>query len=91
MNKNDIAKSLTRVLSSKKEADKVVDMVFGEMAKALRNKEHVVITGFGSFNPFVTRAKSGRNPKTGEKVLIDPKDKVRFKQSKDLFLTKEEE
>jgi len=91
MNKNDIAKSLTKILSSKKEADKTVDMVFGLIVQALKNNEHVVITGFGSFDPFVTRAKSGRNPKTGEKVLIEPKNKVRFKQSKDLFLTKEEE
>ena len=91
MNKNDIAKSLTKILSSKKEADKAVDAVFDEIAKSLRNNEHVVITGFGSFDPFITRAKSGRNPKTGEKVLIEPKSKVRFKQSKDLFLTKNEE
>ena len=91
MNKNDIAKSLTKLLSSKKESDKAVDAVFDEVVNALRNNEHVVITGFGSFSPFVTRAKNVRNPKTGEKILIAPKNKVRFKQAKDLFLTKEEE
>lgn len=85
MTKNDIAKSLAKILSSKKEADAAVNMVFDEMAEALRNGEKVVITGFGSFNMFITQTKKGRNPKTGETLLISPMKKIRFKQSKDFF------
>lgn len=85
MNKNDIAKSLTSLLSSKKEADAVVDKVFEEMSKSLKNGEKVVITGFGSFNMFVTQTKNGRNPKTGEKLMIPPMKKIRFKSAKDFF------
>jgi len=85
MNKNDIAKALSNVLSSKKEADAAVQKVFEEISAALKNGEKVVITGFGSFNMFVTETKKGRNPKTGEKLLIAPMKKIRFKQSKEFF------
>lgn len=85
MTKNDIAKALAAILSSKKEADAAVDKVFEEMSAALKNGDKVVITGFGSFNMFVTKTKKGRNPKTGESLLIAPMKKIRFKQSKDFF------
>ncbi|MCL2144414.1 MAG: integration host factor subunit beta [Endomicrobia bacterium] len=85
MNKNDIANSLASLLSSKKEAEAAVDRVFEEISKALRSGEKAVITGFGSFNMFVTQTKNGRNPKTGEKLLIPPMKKVKFKLSKDFF------
>ncbi|MDR2425884.1 MAG: integration host factor subunit beta [Endomicrobium sp.] len=85
MNKNDIANALVSLLSSKKEAMSVVDRVFKEMSNALRNGEKVVITGFGSFKMTVTQTKKGRNPKTGEKLLIAPMKKVKFKQTKEFF------
>ncbi|MDR0978231.1 MAG: HU family DNA-binding protein [Endomicrobium sp.] len=85
MTKNDIALALSKILSSKKEADSVVDKIFKEIAAALKNSEKVVITGFGSFNTFETKTKSGRNPNTGEKLLIAPMKKIRFKQSKNFF------
>jgi nucleoid DNA-binding protein len=85
MNKNDIAQILSTVLGSKKEAACAVDKVFDEISAALKNGEKVVITGFGSFNSFVTKTKKGRNPKTGQTLLIAPMKKIRFKLSKDFF------
>lgn len=85
MTKNDIAKSLSQILSSKKEADDVVNKVFFEIASALKDGQKVVITGFGSFNMVITRPKHGRNPKTGQKLLISPMKKIRFKPAKDFF------
>lgn len=85
MNKKDIANALASLLSSKKEAEAAVDKVFEEMSNALKNGEKVVITGFGSFNMFITQTKNGRNPKTGEKLMIPPMKKVRFKLAKDFF------
>ncbi|MDR3113173.1 MAG: HU family DNA-binding protein [Endomicrobium sp.] len=85
MNKNDLSKKLSKILTSKKEAEDAVDEVFKEISDALKNGEKVVITGFGSFNSFTTQTKKGRNPKTGEPLLIAPMKKIRFKQSKDFF------
>jgi nucleoid DNA-binding protein len=83
--KNDIATALSKILSSKKEADAAVNKVFEEIINALKNSEKVVITGFGSFNVFETKTKNGRNPKTGEKLVIAPMKKIKFKLSKDFF------
>jgi nucleoid DNA-binding protein len=80
--KNDIAVALSKILSSKKEADVVVNKVFEEIINALKNSEKVVITRFGSFKAFETRIKNGRNPKTGERLVIAPMKKIRFKLSK---------
>jgi len=88
MNKNDLAKKLSKILTSKKEADAATDKIFEEIASALRNEEKVIITGFGSFNVFTTKSKKGRNPKTGESIILSPMKKIRFKQSKDFFNAK---
>jgi nucleoid DNA-binding protein len=85
MTKNDIVIALSKVLYSKKEANILVNKIFEEISLALKSGEKVIITGFGSFNMFETKAKRGRNPKTGEKLLIAPLKKIRFKQSKDFF------
>ncbi|MDR2676857.1 MAG: integration host factor subunit beta [Endomicrobium sp.] len=85
MTKNDIIAVLSKTLSSKKEACAIVNKVFEEISNSLKNGNKVVITGFGSFNVFETKIKKGRNPKTGENLIIAPIKKVRFKQSKDFF------
>jgi nucleoid DNA-binding protein len=85
MTKNDIVRVLSGILSSKKEAKTVVNKVFEEMLNSLKNGDKVIITGFGSFNMFETKAKRGRNPRTREKLLITPMKKIKFKQSKKFF------
>lgn len=85
MTKSDLIEKLANLLPSKKEANAVVNKLFDEIVSAIKDGEKVVITGFGSFNLITTEVKKGRNPKTGESLMIPPKKKIRFKQSKDLF------
>jgi len=85
MNKKDLIAVLTKVLSTKKEARNAVETLFAAMRQELRLGKKVIVSGFGSFQPHVTRAKRGRNPATGEKLNIQPRKKVRFRQAKDLF------
>ena len=85
MTKNDLIEKIAKLMPSKKEATIVVNKLFEEMLNAIINGEKVVITGFGSFNLLVTQTKKGRNPKTGETILIEPKKKIKFKQSKEIF------
>ncbi|WP_372521101.1 HU family DNA-binding protein [Candidatus Ruminimicrobiellum ovillum] len=85
MTKNDLIEKIAKIMPSKKEATTVVNQLFEEMLNAIVNGEKVVITGFGSFNLLVTQAKKGRNPKTGDTILIEPKKKIKFKQSKEIF------
>jgi len=85
MTKNDLVEKISSILPSKKEANIVVNELFDEIVSSIKNGEKVVITGFGSFNLITTETKKGRNPKTGESLMIPPMKKIRFKQSKDMF------
>jgi len=69
---------------SKSEAAKVVQIFFDSMADALAREERIEIRGLCSF--FIKNYKSytGRNPKTGDKVLIQPKRLPFFKCGKEL-------
>jgi DNA-binding protein HU-beta len=85
MNKADLVKELTRVLSTQTEAKSAADRVFEVMRRALRDGEKVVVQGFGSFNVVVRKSKPARNPKTGEPVIIPSRRRVKFKMAKDLL------
>ena len=69
---------------SKSEAAKVVQIFFENMADAMTRGERVEVRGLCSF--YVKNYKSyvGRNPKTGEKVTIQPKKLPFFKSGKEL-------
>jgi nucleoid DNA-binding protein len=85
MNKRDLINSLTKVLSTKREASNAVQRMFGVMRDRMRSGEKVVISGFGSFNVKMYRAKKIKNPKTGKEMLVQPRRRVRFKPSKYLL------
>ena len=85
MNKLELISALKNEANiSKSEAAKVVQLFFDHMAQALSRGQRVEIRGLCSF--FVKSYKSymGRNPKTGEKVLIQPKKLPFFKSGKEL-------
>ena len=69
---------------SKAEAAKVVQIFFDNMSEAMARGERVEIRGLCSF--FIKEYKSytGRNPKTGARVLIKPKRLPFFKSGKEL-------
>lgn len=85
MTKKDLIEKISGLMPSKKDATVIVNKLFEEILTAIVNGEKVVITGFGSFNLIITETKKGRNPKTGETILIEPKKKIKFKQSKEIF------
>lgn len=85
MNKLELISALKNEANiSKSEAAKVVQLFFDHMADAMAKEERVEIRGLCSF--FVKEYKSytGRNPKTGEKVVIKPKKLPFFKCGKEL-------
>ncbi|TYT75909.1 HU family DNA-binding protein [Desulfobotulus mexicanus] len=85
MNKLELIATLKNEADiSKAEAAEVVQIFFDSMTEALAKGERVEIRGLCSF--FIKEYKSytGRNPKTGEKVLIQPKKLPFFKCGKEL-------
>ena len=85
MNKAELALEVAkRTQVSQKEAKVIVDAVFKEMVKALREGERIEIRGFGSFVLRDYGSYKGRNPKTGDAVMVPPKRLPYFKVGKEL-------
>ena len=85
MVKHDI---VTRVVSrtglSKTKAEMAVETVFETMKRAMERGERIELRGFGVFNTRPRKTGIGRNPRTGEEVVIPPGKAVRFKPGKEL-------
>jgi nucleoid DNA-binding protein len=84
MNKADLADQVVQFVSTKKQAREVVETLFDSITKSLKKKDPVAISGFGTFKLKQTKARMGRNPKTGEAIQIPAKRKITFRASKDL-------
>ncbi len=84
MNKGDLVKDVAKVVSTKKEAQATVDCVFSTITKALKKKDTVTLTGFGTFKVAQRKAKKGRTPGTGEEIKIKAKKVARFVPGKAL-------
>lgn len=66
---------------TKKEIASVVDRIFEVMRSSILSKENVKISGFGNFDVKVRGRRIGRNPKTGEEKVIEPRTVVVFRPS----------
>lgn len=85
MNKLEIIAALKNEANiSKSEAAKVVQLFFDSMADAMADGERVEIRGLCSFFVKDYKSYTGRNPKTGDKVVIKPKRLPFFKSGKEL-------
>lgn len=76
--KNDLVAAIQGVLpeNSRRDAVAVVETVFNEIARSLAKGEAVQIAGFGTFKKKVVparKARPGRNPFTGENIMLKAK------------------
>jgi len=82
MTKAEIAEIVyTRVGLSKSESAQMVDFILDSMRDTLARGEDVKISGFGNFMLRDKRTRRGRNPKTGEEIMITPRRVVTFRAS----------
>ncbi len=83
--KADMAKSLFNELGlNKREALELVDLFFQELAASLADGEQIRLSGFGNFYLRDKSERPGRNPRTGEKVLITARRVVTFRAGQKL-------
>ena len=85
MNKNDLVSALaSKTDMSKNAATHAVDTMIDVVTRALRKGDDVRLVGFGTF--YVTRraASKGRNPRTGEPIMIKASKLPKFKAGKAL-------
>jgi nucleoid DNA-binding protein len=84
MNKGDLVNDVVKVVSTKKEAQAAVDCVFASITQALKKKGAVTLVGFGTFKVDKRKARTGRNPQTGEEIKIKAKNVPKFVAGKAL-------
>lgn len=82
MTKADLIESVYLTTGfSKKESAAIVEMVFDLMKTTLENGEKIKIAGFGNFVVNEKAARRGRNPQTGEEIVISARKILTFKPS----------
>jgi DNA-binding protein HU-beta len=85
MTKADLIESIAAKLDLPKgQAERAVQLVFEDIVQALRNGDKVNISGFGTFAVSERKARTGRNPKTGEAIDIPASKSAKFKPGKSL-------
>lgn len=83
MTRNELCSNVAQKLHWQKEHVKravtaILDQIKGELAAG----RPVIIRGFATFSVVHKKARSGRNPVTGEPALVTRRKVVRFKASK---------
>ena len=68
------------------DAIKAVDGVIDIMKDAFKNGRNVYLRGLGSFIIKERKEKTGRNPRTGEVIIIPAHKEVTFNQSQSLIV-----
>ncbi|MGA6924466.1 MAG: HU family DNA-binding protein [Desulfosarcina sp.] len=84
MNKGDLINEVAKIVSTKKQAQEVVDCVFSTVTEALKSEDPVQIAGFGSFKTAKREARTGRNPQTGAEINIEARMVPKFVPAKAL-------
>lgn len=69
---------------TKRDSEVVVSTFFGAIVDALNQGDKVELRGFGTFKLRHRKARTGRNPKTGESVHVPAKVVPYFKAGKEL-------
>jgi integration host factor subunit beta len=67
-----------------KDVELSVKEILEQMVQTLQKGERIEIRGFGSFSLHYRAPRTGRNPKTGERVELEGKYVPHFKPGKEL-------
>ncbi len=82
LTKEDITNEIRRKIGfGRKKSRELVDSVLACLTDTLVKGEDVKIKGFGKFKVRSKKQRPGRNPNTGEKLIISKRRVVTFKAS----------
>lgn len=87
MNKVELVAAVQKSLgaeTSKAEAERAVNAVIDAIKAGVKKTKTVQLIGFGTFKVASRKARTGVNPKTGEKIKIKASKTVRFVAGKAL-------
>jgi integration host factor subunit alpha len=82
LTKADIIESVQSELGfTKHQSTNIVESLLETIKSKLASGEDVLVSGFGKFNVNEKRERRGRNPATGEDLMLAPRKVVTFKCS----------
>ena len=82
MTKADIIEAIYQKIGySKKDAADLVELIFDTIKDTLAKGEKIKISGFGNFVVRDKKARTGRNPQTGDAIQISARRVLTFKPS----------
>ncbi|AXI82993.1 HU family DNA-binding protein [Xylella taiwanensis] len=85
MNKTELIDGVAAAANlSKAEAGRAIDAVVNEITEALKKGDSVTLVGFGTFQVRLRAKRPGRNPKSGEPIMIAASNNPSFKPGKAL-------
>ena len=67
-----------------RDIENIINTVFDQIIKALRDGDRVELRGFGAFSVKARDQRIGRNPRTGDSVKVEAKRVPFFKSGKEL-------
>ena len=67
-----------------RDVENIVDAILGEITNALARFDRVELRGFGVFSAKRRRARTGRNPRTGENVPVTERHVPAFRTGKEI-------
>lgn len=83
MNKGELVDRIAqRATVTKKQADAVLSAAIETIMEAVSEGDKVTLVGFGSFERRHRKEREGRNPKTGDKMLIPETEVPAFSAGK---------
>jgi DNA-binding protein HU-beta len=84
VNKNELILEVARKAGlSKNEAKTGISIAFDLVIEKIKKGEKVTLTGFGTFDLGSRKARTGVNPRTGDKIKIKATKIPRFHPSRD--------
>lgn len=85
MNKADLVDKIAKDAGiSKADANAALDSFTTNVQKSLKKGQNVTLVGFGTFSVSKRKARTGRNPQTGQAIKIKARKVPKFKPGKQL-------
>jgi DNA-binding protein HU-beta len=85
MNRQELVTKISKDVGiSKTNAAAALDSFFDSVTRSLKKGSAITFVGFGTFKTAQRKARTGRNPQTGEAVKIPKRRVVRFTAGKAL-------
>ena len=69
---------------TKVDAEKILDSFMEAVTKTLKKGDQIALTGFGTFSITHRKARTARNPRTGEAIKVKATKAPKFKAGKKL-------